>query len=66
MNSTVRPIFNEKVTEKWNLWVREQCMDVLFTMEKSTNAAEKKNVENVNTVSVLSKPPLNQFYNICL
>ena len=25
VNSTVRPIFNEKVAEKWNLWVREQC-----------------------------------------
>ena len=24
MNSTVEPIFNEKVDEKWNLWVREQ------------------------------------------
>ena len=26
VNSTVRPIFNEKVAEKWNLWVHEQCM----------------------------------------
>ena len=25
MNSTVGPIFNEKVVEKWNLWVYEQC-----------------------------------------
>ena len=34
VNSTVGPIFNEKVTEKWNLWVYEQCTDILFT-EKS-------------------------------
>ena len=25
VNSTVGPIFNEKIAEKWNLWVREQC-----------------------------------------
>ena len=25
------PIFNEKVTEKWNLWVLKQCTDALFT-----------------------------------
>ena len=25
MNGTVRPIFNEKVAEKWNLWVCKQC-----------------------------------------
>ena len=38
MNSSIRPIFNEKVTEKWNLWVRKQCTDALFTVEKSTFA----------------------------
>ena len=31
MNSTVRPIFNEKIAEKWNLWVHEQCTNALFT-----------------------------------
>ena len=36
MNSVVRPIFNEKVAEKWNLWVYEQCTNALFTVEKST------------------------------
>ena len=25
VNSTVRPIFNKKVTENWNLWIRKQC-----------------------------------------
>ena len=42
MNSTVGLIFNEKVAEKCNLWVREQCTDALFTVEKSTNAGFKK------------------------
>ena len=31
VNSAVWPIFNEKVAEKWNLWVYEQCTDALFT-----------------------------------
>ena len=39
VNSTVRPIFNEKVVQKWNLWVCEQCMGALFTVEKLTFAA---------------------------
>ena len=39
VSSAVGPIFNEKVAEKWNLWVREQCIRALFTMEKSIFAA---------------------------
>ena len=39
MNSAMRPIFNEKVAEKWNLWVHEQCIYALFMVEKSTFAA---------------------------
>ena len=35
------PIFNEKVPKKCNLWVRKQCTDALFTVEKSTNAGLK-------------------------
>ena len=31
VNSAVRPIFYEKIHKKKNLWVREQCTDVLFT-----------------------------------
>ena len=31
VNSTVGPIFNEKIDKKWNLWVRKQCTDALFT-----------------------------------
>ena len=42
MNSAMRPIFNEKVAEKCNLWVREQCTNALSTVEKSTNAGLKK------------------------
>ena len=33
VNSIVGPIFNEKVAEKWNLWVREQCTNALFTID---------------------------------
>ena len=36
MNSTVGLIFNEKILKKWYLWVRKQCTNVLFTVEKST------------------------------
>ena len=39
VNSTVGLIFNEKLAEKWNLWVREQCICALFTVKKSTFAA---------------------------
>ena len=42
MNSIVGPIFNEKVAEKCNLWVHEQCTNALFTDKKSTSAAKKK------------------------
>ena len=38
MNSIVGPIFNEKVAEKWNLWVCEQCT----VYEKSNISAPKK------------------------
>ena len=37
VNSIVGPIFNEKVAEKWNLWVREQytiCCDWLKQIGK--------------------------------
>ena len=44
VNSTVGPIFNEKVTEKWNLWVREQCTDP-HVAEKSNFSAKKKKSE---------------------
>ena len=26
----MRPIFNEKVNKKWNLWIYEQYTDALF------------------------------------
>ena len=31
VNSAMGPIFNEKIDKKWNLWVRKQCTDALFT-----------------------------------
>ena len=42
VNSTVGPDFNEKVAEKWNLWVHEQCTmctNWLKKIEKSNFAA---------------------------
>ena len=49
MNSAVGPIFNEKVTEKWNLWVHKQCTDTLFKDKKSTSAATKKKKKKAET-----------------
>ena len=37
----MRPIFNEKVAKKWNLWVCKQCTYALFTEDRSTVATEK-------------------------
>ena len=36
------PIFNKKIVKKCNLWDREQYTNILFTMTKSTIAAEPK------------------------
>ena len=41
MNSTVGPIFNEKVIKKYNLWVHEQCTVCTVHGKKSNIAAEK-------------------------
>ena len=38
----MRPIFNEKVVKKWNLWIYEQYTNTLFTDKMSTSAATKK------------------------
>ena len=27
------PIFNKKVAEKWNVWVRKQCICALFIVD---------------------------------
>ena len=34
VNSAMGPIFNEKIDKKWNLWIREQCTDALFTKDR--------------------------------
>ena len=68
MNSAVRSIFNEKVAEKWNLWVRKQCTGALFTVEKSTFAATvhekkkktKREFTNAHVASAQSKRVLCQ------
>ena len=51
VNSTVKPIFNEKDAEKWNLWVREQCMRPTCGwkwVEKSNFSAIKKKKKGRN------------------
>ena len=53
MNSTlgaVGPIFNEKIVEKCNLWVRKQYTNALFTVEKSISAASKKKKKSLKRV----------------
>ena len=42
VNSIVWPIFNKKVAEKWNLWVRKQCISALFTLKSQQNRLFKK------------------------
>ena len=42
VNNTVGPIFNEKVAEKCNLWVREQYTEVLFTEDLVNNCGLEK------------------------
>ena len=42
----MRPIFNEKIAEKWNLWICKQCMEPTCgwkLIEKSNFSAKKKN-----------------------
>ena len=46
MNSVVKPIFNEKVAEKWNLWVCEQCIGALFTLKSQQNQLLKQESKN--------------------
>ena len=49
MNSIMGSIFNEKVDKKLYLWVREQCTNALFTVEKVSlygwKQKKKKRVE---------------------
>ena len=42
------PIFNEKIDKKWNLWVREQYIRVLF-MENWSNVAATVHVPYMNS-----------------
>ena len=48
MNSVVKPIFNEKVAEKWNLWIHEQYTNALFTEDlvKCCSRIKKKKKED--------------------
>ena len=47
VNSTVGPIFNEKIDKKWNLWVHKQCTNV-FT-EKWSKVAATVHVPYMNS-----------------
>ena len=44
VNSIVRPIFNEEVAEKWNLWVCKQCT-VCTVHGKSQTFLQKKKIK---------------------
>ena len=64
LNGTVWPIFNEKVTEKWCLWICEQWTNAV---EKSTKPAleekkrRKKKKEKVEkNAKAESKPSLSE------
>ena len=54
VNSTVGPIFNEKIDKKWNLWVREQCINVLF-MEDRSKVAATVHVPYINSTTCWGK-----------
>ena len=54
------PIFNEKVAEKCNLWVREQYTEILFTedlvnnygLEKKKKRRKKKRGRAIQTLTI--------------
>ena len=48
VNSVVGPIYNEKVVEKWNLWIYKQCTNTLFTEDlvKCCSWIKKKKKQN--------------------
>ena len=48
VNSTVGPIFNEKIDKKWNLWVHEQCIYAWF-MKNWSNIAATVHVQYMNS-----------------
>ena len=58
------PIFNEKVTEKCNLWVHEQYTEVLFTedlvnncgLEKKKKKKKKENAKRKNVDAQTGNP----------
>ena len=41
MNRIIRLIFNENIIKKCYLWIRKQCKNAQFMIEKSTFAAER-------------------------
>ena len=60
MNSIVESIFNEKVTEKWNLWVHKQCINAPLVEIVRLMKKKKKNLkkqQNFHPLSAQSKRP---------
>ena len=41
MNRIIRLIFNENIVKKCYLWIRKQCKNALFMIEKSIFATER-------------------------
>ena len=51
----MRPIFNKKVTKKYNLWNREQYTYVLFTVDKVNYCRLEKKKKKEKNVEIKRK-----------
>ena len=54
VNSTVRPIFNEKVAKKWNLWIHKQYM-IHCLLQKSQHLRLLFIKQYINSNHILTK-----------
>ena len=64
MNSIVGLIFNEKVAEKWNLWVCKQCTDALFTVDLVILCGWKKKNQKTQTLKTLDSFESKRTHNV--
>ena len=55
-------IFNKKVYKKCNLWDHEQCTNALFTLTKSTIAAEQKKRKKKEKNAAPKRRRMNNFH----
>ena len=53
VNSAVELIFNEKVAEKWNLWVHEQYNKCSYQNKKKSETRWKQNVDTISRIQTL-------------